>query len=196
MIDPYLDPSTGLLRNKRGISAAGELAQVEADLAAIRDSELAAAALPGHYDLEHLCEFHRRLFGDLYPWAGQVRTVDLAKGSSRFCLVFVLHQFAIGEVFPKIAAYDYLRGLDHAELVDKLAETLGDVNALHPFREGNGRAQRAFFRQMLGAAGWKIDWSALDPQTNIAASAASISGNLGPLKGALAPLITPTSLNP
>ncbi|BCB86234.1 Fic family protein [Phytohabitans suffuscus] len=56
-----------------------------------------------------------------------------------------------------------------------------EVNAIHPFREGNGRTQRAFFRQFSREAGWPIDWSDLDPDADEAASMASLRGDNGPL---------------
>ena len=59
--------------------------------------------------------------------------------------------------------------MDHEHTVAALAEVLTEVNALHPFREGNGRAQRAFFRQLVAAAGWRLDWSGVDPRDNATA---------------------------
>jgi hypothetical protein len=83
--DPYSDPATGVLRNRLGITSADELAQAEAALSASRLIELERRQLPGSYDLDHLRGFHRIILGDVYDWAGEPRTVSIAKGSV-FCL--------------------------------------------------------------------------------------------------------------
>jgi fido (protein-threonine AMPylation protein) len=70
------------------------------------------------------------------------------------------------------SAADRLRGLNRDQFIGRFAEFLADVNALHPFREGNGRAQRAFFSQLAHDAGHHIDWIHMDPDRNTAASAA------------------------
>ena len=84
---------------------------------------------------------------------------------------------------------NYLRGLPREPFVDRLAHYFAEVNAIHPFREGNGRTQRAFFHQLCRMAGWPIDWTNLDPEANIAASMTSLHGDNGPLRSILEPLI-------
>jgi hypothetical protein len=83
--DPYLDPVSGVLRNRLGITGASELAQVEAALTVSRLIDLERRRLPGRYDLAHLQAFHRYIFGDIYAWAGELRTVAIAR-SDVFCL--------------------------------------------------------------------------------------------------------------
>ena len=70
-------------------------------------------------------------------------------------------------------------------------ELLADINALHPFREGNGRCQRAFVSQLSHDAGHHIDWIRMDPEQNIAASAASLSGDAGGLQAMLDEFVDP-----
>ena len=141
--DPYLDPASGVLRNLLGITDAAELARAEAALSASRLIDLERRRLSGRYDLAHLQAFHRYILGDVYAWAGQLRTVSIEKGSV-FCLPQYLESYA-ADVFGGLAAADRLRGLARDPFITALAGFLADVNALHPFREGNGRAQRAFF---------------------------------------------------
>jgi cell filamentation protein, protein adenylyltransferase len=154
--DPYADPVTGVLRNKLRLNIAEELAAAEreithAALILLRESPVRAA-----YDLPHLCAIHRRIFGDIYEWAGQIRTVAIAKGSP---------------------------------FLDRLTFYLGEVNAVHPFREGNGRAQRAFFEQLARDAGFTLDWQHLDADRNIEASAAIMRGDAEPMRKMLDPLV-------
>lgn len=187
--DPYLDPASGVLRNRLGITDAAELAQVEATLTASRLIDLERRRLPGRYDLAHLQAFHRYIFGDLYDWAGELRVVSIAKGEV-FCLPQHLRSYAAG-VFGRLAAADWLRGLPRDRFITGLAEFLADVNALHPFREGNGRTQRAFFSQLAHDAGHHIEWIRMDPDENIAASLAGHRGELGPMRTMLSQLVDP-----
>jgi cell filamentation protein len=185
--DPYVDPASGVLRNLLGIADAGELAQVEAALSASRLVDLERRRLQGQYDLDHLRAFHRYILGDVFGWAGELRTVSIAKGSV-FCLPQHLAT-AAADVFGRLAAADRLRGLNREQFIGRVAEFLADVNALHPFREGNGRAQRAFFAQLAHDAGHHIDWIRMDPDRNTAASAAAHRGDLTPLTEMLSDLI-------
>lgn len=78
--DPYLNPASGVLRNRLGITDAGELAQAEAALSASRIVDLERCRLPGPYDLAHLRAFHRLILGDVYDWAGELPTVSHGEG--------------------------------------------------------------------------------------------------------------------
>jgi cell filamentation protein len=172
--DPYLDPASRALRNLLGITDAAELARAEAALSASRLIDLELRRMPGRYDLAHLQAFPRYILGDVYGWAGQLRTVSIAKGSV-FCLPQHLESYA-AEVFGRLAAADRLRGLARDPFITALAGFLADVNALHPFREGNGRAQRAFFSQLAHDAGHHIAWVRMDPDQNMASSAVAHHG--------------------
>lgn len=182
--DPYVYPGTSVLRNTPGLRDPERLQAVEAGLTALRVDRLATQRLPGGYDLAHLQRFHRALFEDLYEWAGELRTVPIAKGDL-FCLPQHLESYG-AEVFGRLARNDYLRGRDQADFVAGLADHLGDVNALHPFREGNGRAQRAFVGQLARDAGYDLHWERADPAENTQASIASMRGETQQLQELLA----------
>ena len=148
--DPYADPATGVLRNKLGLATAPELAAAEREITHAALILLRESPVRPSYDLPHLREIHRRIFGDIYDWAGQVRTVAIAKGSL-FCLPQYIEP-AAAEIFGHLGKEDFLRHLARKEFLDRLTCYLGEVNAIHPFREGNGRAQRAFFEQLASEA--------------------------------------------
>lgn len=185
--DPYVYPGTTVLRNARGIRDQAELSAVEAEATAYALAALATQPIPGGYDLAHLQSFHRAIFGDLYPWAGELRTVAIAK-TGMFCLPEHITSYAAG-VFARLADEQHLRGLAREAFVDRLTFFAGEVNALHPFREGNGRTQRAFLGQLAREAGHHVSWSHLDRQRNIDAFTASLNGNDVPLRMLLAGLI-------
>lgn len=182
--DPYLDPDTGLLRNRLGITDPATLSTAEADLTALALTDLDREPLALNYDLEHLRAFHRAIFGDIYPWAGEVRTVSIGKAGQMFCPPELIEQRA-GQVFLALSARDHLRGLRRAAFLDGLTELLAALNFLHPFREGNGRTQRAFVAQLASAAGYELTWAALDADGNVRASRAANDGDLKPLRAML-----------
>lgn len=151
MSDPYTDPVTGCLVNRLGLGDPAVLAAAEREIVNLAALKLARNPVGGRFDLGHLQEVHRRLFGVVYPWAGQLRSVVIAKGSV-FCLPRYLPAEA-DRVFTRLAQERWLRGLDREGFVDRLAWYLGEVNALHPFREGNGRAQRVLVAELATRPG-------------------------------------------
>ncbi|HEX3261242.1 MAG TPA: Fic family protein [Pseudonocardia sp.] len=181
--DPYLDLQSGLLRNRLGITDARALRHLEAELTASRIYDLIRSPIPGAYDLAHLRAFHRQIFQDLYDWAGELRTVSIGRGRL-FSLPQHLEADA-GELFGWLARAEYLRGRDRAAFVDDLTELYADLNALHPFRDGNGRTQRAFLGQLAVDAGHPIHWAAMDPAENNAASKAAEEGDNDALRALL-----------
>jgi fido (protein-threonine AMPylation protein) len=173
--DPYVDRESGVLRNRLGIADEATLEQAEAALVATRSFELSLAPLKGRFDLAHLQAIHRYLFGDVYDWAGQLRTIDISKGGHLFA-----HHAHIGSaaapIFQKLADEKYLAGLGPAGFGDRSAHYLGELNALHPFREGNGRAQREFISHLAYAAGYYIAWEKVKQAEMLEASIESFKG--------------------
>jgi cell filamentation protein len=173
--DPYIIPTTECLANKLGFTDPAKLREIEARLVSIRDVQLARETLPGEYNLTHLQAFHRALFQDVYGWAGEIRTVNISKDRSTFAFC----QFVEDETSALLARLvddNWLIGASRERFVERLAYYYGELNVCHPFREGNGRAQRAFLRQLSAAAGWRLDWSALNKADNIAASELALLG--------------------
>jgi cell filamentation protein len=185
MSDPYTLPG-GTLRNLLGIQDRDALAQAEADIASAVATVLVSRQIPGSYDLTHLRRFHAALFGKIYDWAGELRTVEIAKGASAFCRVALIESYA-ADVFGRLAAEQWLRGRSQPAFTAGLVALYADLNALHPFREGNGRTGRAFLAQLARDAGWRLDWSGLGEDENAQASAKSFQGDDSLLEAMLAP---------
>ena len=173
--DPYVYPGTNVLRNHFGLHDATELQRRESEASTIAGAQLARDRLPGNYDLGHLRAFHARLFGEVYPWAGDIRTVTIAT-TDMFALPKHIEAY-LSAVLAELPRENYLRGLDREPFVDRLVHYLAEINAAHPFREGNGRAQRAFISQLAREADYALEWSRVDPERNIAASIASMHGD-------------------
>ena len=167
--DPYIDPRTGILRNRLGITNPAELARAEARLAAGREATLFRDRPDlGRYDLAHLQAIHRHLFGQIYDWAGQLRTVNMSKGDTLFALAEWIEPQA-RQLFDDLARRQHLRGLDRDSFITTAGQFLSDLNALHPFREGNGRTQRVYLQLLANQAGWQLAWAHINPDENNAA---------------------------
>ena len=169
--DPYVYPGTDILRNIPGYRDAEDLNRFEYEQSAARAFEVRAQPLPQRFDLNHLQHIHKHLFQDVYDWAGQIRTVEIAKGNSQFARTEFIESEA-KRMSAVLAKEDSLRGLNKGVFVGKLAQRFGDWNALHVFRDGNGRASREFIGQIARGAGFFLDQTKIDNergQWNIAA---------------------------
>lgn len=183
LVDPYIDPESGVLQNLRGAQSWEELAGAEAFFVATRQIQLASNPIGGDPSLKQLQEIHQHLFQDVYSWAGKLRTVDIRKSSDDaepFMPVSRL-DMAAGYVFGELGQENFLRGLDRDAFVDRLSDFYDQVNYLHPFREGNGRAQRVMWSQVASKAGWSIDWNQVSGAENNLAS--SLAGKARDLSG-------------
>ena len=179
--DPYTYPGTTVLRNQFGIEDRGELAVAEADATWIRRAQIAEGAAPGAFDLAHLQAIHAWLFQDVFEWAGRLRTVNISKGTSRFLHAGSLLSGA-QYTFEGAAREVLTRGpLPDDEFLDAAASLLGDINYLHPFREGNGRTQRAFLDLLAAHGGKELSWRNVTEEENIRASATAIQDPTTPL---------------
>ncbi|MGK9053961.1 Fic/DOC family protein [Neorhizobium petrolearium] len=153
MSDPYVYPGTRILKNKLDIRDAEELDRVERQYVWSRIQE----GIPhGHFDLAHLKAIHRRLFQDIFEWAGQVRTVEISKGGSQFQFRQYI-ETGMADVHRRIVKSNFLRGLDRSSFAAEAGRIIGDVNYVHPFREGNGRTQLQYLKQLAERAGHPLD---------------------------------------
>jgi cell filamentation protein len=181
--DPYVDPASGVLLNLAGIRDAMALERFEAEMSVMRQMELSRHHLGSDFDLSHLKAIHRHLFQDVYGWAGETRTVDIVKGGSRFGSYHFIRSY-LESVFSQLAEErrTWSRFVGNAGLPERLAEYLGEINAVHPFREGNGRTQRVFIGELAAAHGLVIRWDRMTPGEMLEASIASFGGNNALLK--------------
>lgn len=178
--DQYVYPDTGTLINKAGIRDQDELDKFEADATAVRMLELIDKPIQGKFDLAHLQAIHRHLFQDVYDWAGELRKVDISRGSSHFGNWALIGPYLDGEL-KKLQRENYLRDCTPEQFVHRLAHYMGEINAAHPFREGNGRTQRVFCAQLAEQAGYFIDFDPVDQERMYAVMIASFKGDSSPL---------------
>lgn len=167
----YCYPNSNILKNKADIRDEELLMKFERKESNKNAAQLIVSPLRGNFDLQHLQSIHRILFGDIYDWAGKLRTVDIAKGNM-FCSSMYLKDYS-KDIFNGIKNDNYLIGMKKDDAVRKLAGYLGDINALHPFREGNGRTQRIFIYYLGMMSGLRIDYSKTNKEEMLEASKAS-----------------------
>ena len=174
--DTYCYLGTDVLRNKADITNAEDLDAYEGELSTLRSIEILESPIAGQFDLTHLQRIHLALFQDVYDWAGKIRTVDISRGNSRFANVRFIES-AANDIFTKLAHENWLKGLDTNTLSKRLAHYLSEINALHPFREGNGRVQRIFISQLSESAGYQLDYSDLEQEQIYQAMELAFNGN-------------------
>jgi cell filamentation protein len=136
-------------------------------------SQRIAEGIPGgQYDLAHLQAIHRHLFQDIYDWAGEIRTVEISKGAQRFQPRQFI-QTGMADVHRRLVRAQFLEGLTRDDFSRQAAVILGDVNYVHPFREGNGRAQMQYLKLLAERAGHLLGLTRIDVARWIEASEVS-----------------------
>lgn len=144
------------LENKLGITDSATLAREEERITKTRAAELFDLGLLDSYEVgtfAGLAQIHAYLFGEVYDFAGQIRTVNIAKSGFRFAPVMYLE--------AALAHIDHMPQTTFDEIVEKYVE----MNIAHPFREGNGRSARLWLDAMFKAAlGQVVDWSRVDKE--------------------------------
>lgn len=142
------------LENKLGITDSVELARIEEKTSKKKALELFERSLLDTFEVgtfKGLSEIHKYLFDEIYDFAGQLRTVNIAKGGFRFAPVMYL-----------AAALENIEKMPQSTF-DEIIEKYVEMNVAHPFREGNGRSTRIWVDAILKKELHQvIDWSKVD----------------------------------
>ena len=145
-----------VLENKLGISDSSELARQEEKISKKKALELFENKILDSLDagtFETLSKIHKYLFDEIYYFAGEIRTVNIAKGNFRFAPVMYLEQ--------ALLHIDKMPQSTYEEIIEKYVE----MNVAHPFREGNGRSTRIWLDLILKKElNMVVDWSMVDKE--------------------------------
>ncbi len=175
--DIYCYEGTTVLKNLLDSREQNLLDEFEAAMTTQRSDE----PLPlGLLDVTHYCAIHHHLFQDVYSWAGEFRTVRIGKGGSAFCYPEHIDQ-EMQTLFNELKRQDYLCGLSTDVFAERAAHFLATLNAIHPFREGNGRVQTSFLLLLADHAGHPLNLDRLDPERFLQAMVTSFEGDERPL---------------
>lgn len=191
--DPYVYQGTGVLINKLEIRDEAAFKKFEYQSTDFRTQELHKQELPARFDLAHLKSVHAHLFKDVYQWAGQTRTIESSKGGATYERVQNIETTG-ARISDRLQAQNNLQGLDKRQFVEKFSVLYADLNALHPFREGNGRATREFIGQVARNAGYELDQTRIDNNKNQwnKAAAQSVHGDLAGIKEIFSQAVRPS----
>jgi cell filamentation protein len=184
--DPYTYENSTVLINKLDLRDQRELDDFEAEITNARAGE----PLPeGNLDFTHFCAIHHHLFQDVFEWAGTPRTVRISKRGSAFCFPEHIDAQAT-KLFSDLKAKKHLEKLPATDFAENAAHFLAELNAIHAFREGNGRTQLTFFALLADRAGQTLNLENLDPDAMLHAMIASFDGDESELTMVIRKLIS------
>lgn len=169
----YCYEDSNVLINKLDIHNTKDLQYYEAKITAAKSLGLRQQGITGNFDKEHYLSIHRYLFEDIYPFAGNLRQENISKGEFRFAQWEYIEQ-ELERLLEELKKEKYLEGLDKEQLAKRLAYYLSELNVLHPFREGNGRTNREFIRQLALKNGYNLNLKKVDARKTLEASVESI----------------------
>ncbi|MCI9177253.1 MAG: cell filamentation protein Fic [Clostridia bacterium] len=169
----YCYLNSEVLINKLNIQDAKDLQYYEAKITAAKSLGLRQMGITGNFDKQHFMQIHGYLFEDIYPFAGKLREENIAKGEFRFAMWEYI-ETELENLLAKLKNENYLQGLNKIQLAKRLAYYLSELNVLHCFREGNGRTNREFIRQLALKNGYYLNLKKVPPQEILEASIESI----------------------
>lgn len=151
-------PGTEVLINLAGLRDQAELTRMETECVMAREESVP----PWRPGAVYFCSIHQHLFQDVYSWAGQYRDVPLRLTPKDGPVsIFCQPPFISANMDRILGAVtgERLRACSNRELSDLLGHVVTELNAVHPFREGNGRVMRAYVDQVARFVGRSVDWS-------------------------------------
>ena len=185
--DPLCYPGTQVLKNRADLTDQDELDQFEQLMFLTRSEE----PIPdGDLDYDHFQAIHHHFFQDVYDWAGETREVRTGKGGNWFCYPEYIDN-EMNKIFSQLASEHYLTQIDDIEIfAERASHFIAEINAIHAFREGNGRCQLTLLTILMELAGFEMDEDRLDPEPFMEAMIASFHGDNGPLAQSIVAMAT------
>lgn len=170
----YCYPNSKVLKNKLNITDEEDLNDAEREIVALKFTDLYQNPIRGNFDFSHYKDIHKRLFCDIYSFAGEIRNCDIFK-RNYFCLSRYIVTCA-EDIFNLVKRKQFFINYSYEEKQEELAKLYSDLNALHPFREGNGRVVREFIEQLSRINGIDLDLSNANKEELMNASIESFIG--------------------
>lgn len=185
--DSLCYPGTTVLRNKAELTDQDELDQFEQLMFLTRSEE----PLPeGDLNYAHYRAIHHHFFQDVYVWAGEARQIRTGKGGNWFCYPEYIDA-EMSRIFRNLQAENYLADIGNLQdFASRAAHYIAEINAVHPFREGNGRCQLTLLDILLQGAGFQMNEDRIDEAEFMKAMIASFMGDEVPLRTAIIKMAT------
>ena len=163
--DYYCYPGSVVLKNKLNLLNEKELSVAEREITGLKALEFLSNPYIEKLDFNYIKKLHRHLFSDIYKWAGEIRKIDINAEA----------------LFNQLEYEKYLAELNEKMIIERLATYLGDLNTIHPFREGNGRVQRLFIRELARRSGYLINFDSISNQEMVVASDSAFHYDYNPM---------------
>lgn len=181
-------PDTTVLVNKLNIKTQELLTEAESLLVTSCSVRLEKTLKFEKVDFDYYKNLHRKMFGDLYEWAGTVRTINISKKGTVFCNASEIEH--IGTLkFERLKKQNYLKGMKTEKFLDELTDLYHELNMLHPFREGNGRTLRLFVTLLVRNAERDIDFNNTDTDLLTIATIRAAQGDKSLLRSVFEELV-------
>lgn len=169
----YCYPDSNVLKNKLNIRDNKLIKTAEEEITLIKQMELLKNPIKGNFSKAHLMNIHKFIFEDIYSFAGKIRKEQISKADTLFYPPNLIDR-ELDKVFAKIKEKNMFKETDREKVFDNLAYVMGELNIIHPFREGNGRSIREFIRLMAKRMGHDLNWGNVNKEELLEASILSV----------------------
>lgn len=169
----YCYPNSNVLINKLDIRDGNKLYEYEKRIVSLKLLALQMQGITGNFNMQHFISIHKYLFEDLYEFAGKFRSENIAKDNFSFA-DYQYIESELKRLLEQLKKENYLQGIEKEELSKRIASYWADLNVLHPFREGNGRAIREFLRQLCLKNGYELNIQNVESSEFLKASKLSV----------------------
>ncbi|MCU6790156.1 Probable adenosine monophosphate-protein transferase fic [uncultured Butyricicoccus sp.] len=174
-------PGTSVLINKLGITDQKRLNENETLITSVKMLQIEMQPITAEPDFSYLKHLHHLLFDEIYSWAGQVRHINISKLRTAFYPANQIEETAYA-IFERLQKCHYFSNLPRNELVCELSDLYDSINYLHPFREGNGRVQRLYFRKLAQWLGHNLNFAAVESERLMIATIHASAGVMDDLR--------------
>jgi cell filamentation protein len=157
--ESFVYPGRDVLRNKLGITNQSALDKAEADAAALREPTRPSFK---KFTLTEIQAVHKHLLGNIYDWAGQIRTYTTGRNIASFARPEHIESYFETAIFKPLQRENLLKGLGREPFAERGAHFASEVNAVHPFIDGNGRVTRLFLKDLAAQTGYSLDITRLE----------------------------------
>ncbi len=185
-----------LEHNLLGITSLEKLYSAERDITYCKSLILEQTPIKGDFNYLHLKKIHHFLFEEIYDFAGKDRfelgIEYFGKGNSKFILGSDIPKWE-KIIFDELSQKNYLLDLESKIFIKEITSLFADINALHPFREGNGRVQRIFINQLAKNAGYFIDFSKVSQLESVLSAKDAMVNNLTKMQKMFEKIISPSA---
>lgn len=169
----YCYPNSNVLINKLDIRDGNKLYEYEKRIVSLKLLALQMQGITGNFNMQHFISIHKYLFEDLYEFAGKFRSENIAKDNFSFA-DYQYIESELKRLLEQLKKENYLQGIEKEELSKRIASYWADLNVLHPFRKGNGRATREFLRQLCLKNGYELNIQNVESSEFLKASKLSV----------------------